>query len=93
RFQLDELLLRAQVQSNAAVLRDATVTAARLLGVEDRIGQLKEGFVADLLVVDGDPLADLACLTRPEEHLLLGVHDGVVFHEREGSAPVETGQP
>ncbi|MFJ9692507.1 amidohydrolase family protein [Kitasatospora sp. NPDC101183] len=67
--QLEEFTLRAQVQPAADVLRSATTTAARLLGMEGRIGTLAPGAHADLLVVDGDPLADLTVLTRPEKHL------------------------
>jgi imidazolonepropionase-like amidohydrolase len=39
-----------------AVLRSATLEAATLLGVDDRLGTIEEGKLADLVVVDGDPL-------------------------------------
>ncbi|HEY8378461.1 MAG TPA: amidohydrolase family protein [Nannocystis sp.] len=42
----------------------ATRNAAELLGLRD-IGQVKPGFVADLVVVDGDPLTDIRALERP----------------------------
>jgi imidazolonepropionase-like amidohydrolase len=42
----------------------ATRTAARALGVLDRIGSIQPGKQADLLVVDGDPTADIAALSR-----------------------------
>ncbi|WP_411576669.1 metal-dependent hydrolase family protein [Streptomyces mutabilis] len=67
--QLDEFTLRAQVQPNADLIRSATTTAARLLRMEGRIGTLAVGAHADLLVVDGDPLADISVLTRPQECL------------------------
>jgi imidazolonepropionase-like amidohydrolase len=40
----------------AAALRALTIDAARLLGVEDRVGSLEEGKDADLALFDGDPL-------------------------------------
>jgi imidazolonepropionase-like amidohydrolase len=40
-----------------------TGAAARVLGLEDRLGTLQAGRLADVLVVAGNPLADLACLT------------------------------
>jgi len=48
----------------AAVLRAATAEAARTLGLQEQIGTLQPGRLADLLVVDGDPLADLQALLR-----------------------------
>lgn len=30
--------------------------------MEDELGTIEEGKLADLLVVDGDPLADISCL-------------------------------
>ncbi|MBZ5708008.1 metal-dependent hydrolase family protein [Nannocystis pusilla] len=42
----------------------ATRSAAELLGLRD-LGQVKPGFIADLVVVDGDPLADIRLLERP----------------------------
>ena len=47
------------------VLRAATSEAALALGVADEVGQLAVGRQADLLVVEGDPLRDLAALLRP----------------------------
>ena len=40
----------------------ATITAARALGLSDRIGSIGVGKQADLFVVDGDPLADISVL-------------------------------
>ena len=42
----------------------ATQTAARALGMEDCIGAIQTGRQADLLVVDGDPMADITALAR-----------------------------
>jgi len=42
----------------------ATGTAARALGLEDRIGSIQVGKQADLLVVDGDPTTDISVLAR-----------------------------
>jgi imidazolonepropionase-like amidohydrolase len=42
----------------------ATWTAARAIGAEDRIGAIQTGRQADLLVVDGNPTADISALAR-----------------------------
>ncbi len=44
------------------VIEHATWNGARLLGMEDRIGKVREGFIADLLVVNGNPLENLKLL-------------------------------
>jgi imidazolonepropionase-like amidohydrolase len=46
-------------------LLTATRNAADLLDCGDRLGTLEAGKLADLIVVDGDPLADIAVLARP----------------------------
>ena len=45
-------------------LRSATATAARVLHMETRIGRVREGFLADLVAVDGDPTRDISSLRR-----------------------------
>lgn len=44
------------------VIKHATVNGAALLGLGDRIGRVRAGFVADLLVVNGNPLENLHVL-------------------------------
>ena len=44
------------------VIEHATWNGARMLGLDDRIGKVREGFVADLLVVNGNPLDNLKLL-------------------------------
>jgi len=63
----------------ADVLRSATITAAELLGWQDRIGTLEKGKLADVAAVDGDPLADVAALAR------------VTFVMKDGAIAVEKG--
>lgn len=45
-------------------IRGATTVAARLLQQERFLGRLQPGSAADAVVIDGDPLADIAALTR-----------------------------
>lgn len=45
-------------------LATATSVAAQALGLGDRKGRLRAGYDADLLLVDGDPVADLTALTH-----------------------------
>jgi imidazolonepropionase-like amidohydrolase len=52
--------------SPARVIETATTEAADALGISALTGQLTPGRKADLLVVDGDPLADIAALHNTE---------------------------
>ncbi len=65
---LDELgYLVTMGLSPQEAIRVATMDSARLLKLDDRIGSLDEGKNADLVVVDGNPLDDIAVLRTPEK--------------------------
>ena len=59
----------------------ATRGSAAALGLED-VGTVTAGAVADLLVVDGDPLADIRVLNRPENVWLVLQSGRIVGRER-----------
>ena len=54
-------------------LRSATVVAAELLGVSDRVGTLEAGKVADIVAVKGNPLEDVTRLEHVDFVLKAGV--------------------
>jgi imidazolonepropionase-like amidohydrolase len=58
--------------STVAALASATALAADACGLGDRKGRLRAGYDADLLVVDGDPFADIGALARPVAVLAAG---------------------
>jgi imidazolonepropionase-like amidohydrolase len=78
--QSDEFTLRAQVLSPAEVIRSATTIGAQIVRMEGKLGCLKPGAFADLLVVDGNPLKDLKLLTGQGEHLS-AIMKGGRFHK------------
>jgi len=57
-------MLVAAGLSPADAVRAATVNCAELVGAGDTLGQIAAGFKADLIAVDGDPLARVADLQR-----------------------------
>ena len=76
--QSDELTIRARVQSPLTVLRSATLVNAEILGQRGRLGVIAPGAIADLIAVQGDPLADLTLLQDQGRHLDLIVKDGEI---------------
>ncbi|WP_445385972.1 amidohydrolase family protein [Robiginitalea sp. IMCC44478] len=47
-----------------AAIRAATITNSKLLGMGDSLGQLKSGFLADIIAVEGNPLEDVGLLAK-----------------------------
>jgi imidazolonepropionase-like amidohydrolase len=58
-----DYLLEAGLSAFEA-LRSATAVNARILGLDDRLGTIEAGKLADFVVLDGNPLADIAALQR-----------------------------
>ena len=77
--QLQEFVIRAEVQPPADLIRSATTTAAQLLRLVGEVGAVAPGALADLLVVDGNPLEDIRVLTTPQRSLKLIMKDGQVY--------------
>lgn len=80
RHQLSEFALRKDIVAPADLIRACTTTAAALFQMSGEIGVIASGARADLLVVDGNPLDDVAVLETPERHLLAVMKDGA-FHK------------
>jgi imidazolonepropionase-like amidohydrolase len=57
-------------------IRSATLYGGQIMMKPNELGQIKEGFLADMLLVDGDPLANLSILREPSR-LLAVMKDGV----------------
>jgi imidazolonepropionase-like amidohydrolase len=65
-------------------IRSATLYGGQIMMRPDELGAVKDGYLADLLLVDGDPLANLAILRDPKR-ILAVMKDGV-FAKRPGLA-------
>ncbi|MDJ0631469.1 MAG: amidohydrolase family protein [Rhodobacter sp.] len=79
--QSTEFTLRAQVLPTANVLRSATSVNADILRRPD-LGRIAPDATADLILIAGDPVSDISCLTGQGEHIPLVLQDGVVVKHR-----------
>jgi imidazolonepropionase-like amidohydrolase len=57
-------LMAAWGMSPIAVLRAATSVNARIFHVDDRVGALKAGMLADVIAVEGDPAASISAIRK-----------------------------
>jgi imidazolonepropionase-like amidohydrolase len=70
----------------AEALRCATRNGGALMtmGSNEKLGEVREGHLADLLLVDGDPLADVSILLNPDR-LALIMKDGQIYKNTSGA--------
>jgi imidazolonepropionase-like amidohydrolase len=73
-----ELFVRHFGYTDIEALHAATKLGGELMGLPDELGQLKPGFLADLLLVDGDPTADVRIL-QDKSKLLAIMKDGAFY--------------
>ncbi len=79
RYQSREFLIRSEVLSPLELLRSATSENARMMNVEGEFGVIAEGAIADIIVVDGNPLEDLGVLQGQGEMIPLIMKDGEIY--------------
>lgn len=77
--QLQELTIRARVQRPVDVLKSATSINAEIVQRSGDLGVIAPGAIADILIVDGNPLKDISVLTEPEKNLRLIMKDGEIY--------------
>lgn len=61
-------------------IKSATIVPARFLGIDDRLGSLEVGKIADIVAVPGDPVADVSVMQR----VSFVMKDGVI-HRQDGA--------
>lgn len=80
--QSEEFAIRRQVLSSRSIFASATTIAAKLIDMEGKLGIVREGAIADLLVVEGNPLEDVSLLAKPEQNVRLVMKAGAVARDR-----------
>jgi imidazolonepropionase-like amidohydrolase len=80
--QSREFLLRSEVVKPIEIIRSATTVAAQVIRQEGRLGCVKPGALADLIVVDGNPLKRLDLFQDQGRHIPL-IMQGGRLHKNE----------
>jgi imidazolonepropionase-like amidohydrolase len=81
RHQSEELRIRADILGNGTALQQATLNAAELINMPGQLGVVKAGAIADLLLVDGNPLTDMSCLLGQGDHIEVIMKDGKIYKQ------------
>ena len=63
--------------SNKDALKSATIETAKLLRVEDRLGQIKPGMLADIIAVQNNPIEDISTV----KNVSFVMKDGVIYKQ------------
>jgi len=82
KYHCMEFELLAKVLTPAEIIRSATVIGAELCGYAGKLGIIAPDALADLIVVDGDPLENIALLQDDGAHIPLVMRDGIVLKDR-----------
>jgi imidazolonepropionase-like amidohydrolase len=78
--QSREFTIRAEVQKPIEIIRAATLIGAEIVRQVGKLGCIKSGAFADLIVIDGNPLKDLDLLQDQGKHLA-AIMKGGRFHK------------
>jgi len=82
KYHCMEFELLAKVLTPAEIIRSATVIGAELCGYAGKLGVITPDALADLIVVDGDPLENIALLQDDGAHIPLVMRDGLILKDR-----------
>ena len=74
-----ELSLKAKVMTPMQAIVSATRTNAEMIGLLDKLGTIEKGKIADMIVVDGNPLEDLSLFDNNGESISLVMKDGQIL--------------
>ncbi|GBQ86536.1 metal-dependent hydrolase family protein [Asaia krungthepensis] len=69
--QNEEFAIRARVLPSREIFASATTIAARLIGMEDRLGVIRPGAFADLIAVTRNPMEDVSVLAHAADMALV----------------------
>jgi imidazolonepropionase-like amidohydrolase len=76
-----ELSIKAEIMTPMEAIVSATRTNAEMLDLDDRLGTVEPAKLADLIVVDGNPLSDLGLFEHDRNGVVLVMKEGCIYKE------------
>ena len=71
------ILMTNAGMTNQDALKSATIETAKLLRIEDKLGQIKPGMLADIIAVQQNPIEDMSTV----KNVIFVMKDGVIFKD------------
>ena len=71
------ILMTNAGMTNQDALKSATIETAKLLRIEDKLGQIKPGMLADIIAVQQNPIEDISTV----KNVIFVMKDGVIFKD------------
>lgn len=90
RYQGDGLMIHQKVCGPVEALRHATLGNARIVRMEGEVGVIAAGAYADMIVIDANPLADVACLSQYDNKIVAVIKGGRAVRDDKGLLAVAT---
>ena len=78
-YQSKEFLMRQNIMPKKDILKSATLINAEIVNQKDKIGVIKEGAFADILLVDGNPLEDFNVFQEQGKYISLIMKNGKIY--------------
>ncbi len=78
-YQCDEFQIRKEVQTPFEILKSATSVNAKLLNRSGILGIIKEGAIADILLMSKNPFDDLSAFTEDGRHIHTLIKSGKII--------------
>ena len=66
------------MQKNVDVLRSATSINAEIMQMKNKLGVIKVGALADIILWNDNPIKNINIFNNPKKHLLLIIKDGKI---------------
>lgn len=85
-YQTKGISICAQVLTPLEILHTLTINAAKMLR-QDKLGQVKQGFAADLLILNENPLDNITSLEDHENNLIAVIKQGRVCWSKNSQMP------